>query len=169
MRRPCAPTAARLGLRLAQDNVDDSKVAERAGNKAAQKRLRRLQEAALRPAADFELWYAAGVRFDLLPVTTYAYRLRGTTLGVQTPGTNYRVDVCGTVRFPYDPFLYTYRPRKNPKAEPAVGKPLQPPPATPECSPSPSRPGLEAPSCPSAALPRHPEPGSCSRDPPTEP
>lgn len=87
----------------------------------AQKRLRRLQEAALRPAADFELWYGDAVRFDLLPVTTYAYRLRGTTLRIETPGTNYRVGVCGAVRYPDGPFVYTHRLCRNPKAEHVVG------------------------------------------------
>lgn len=87
----------------------------------AQKRLWRLQRAALRPGADFELWYGDGVRFDLLPVTTYAYRLRGHPLRIETPGKNHRVGVCGAFRYPDGPFLFTYRLWKNPITEHTVG------------------------------------------------
>ena len=87
----------------------------------AQERLWRLQKASLRPGADFELWYGDGVRFDLLPVTTYAYRLRGQPLRIETPGKNHRVGVCGAFRYPDGPFLFTHRLWKNPITEHTVG------------------------------------------------
>ena len=87
----------------------------------AQKRLWRLQGAALRPGANFELWYGDGVRFDLLPVTTHAYRLRGQPLRIETPGKNHRVGVCGAFRYPDGPFLFTCRLWKNPITEHTVG------------------------------------------------
>jgi hypothetical protein len=61
------------------------------------------------------------VRFDLLPVTTYAYRLRGRPLRIETPGKNRRVGVCGAFRYPDGPFLFTYRLWKNPITEQTVG------------------------------------------------
>jgi hypothetical protein len=67
------------------------------------------------------LWYGDGVRFDLLPVTTYAYRLRGQPLRVETPGKNRRVGICGAFRYPDGPFLFTYRLWKNPITEQTVG------------------------------------------------
>ena len=75
----------------------------------------------LHPGATFELWYGDGVRFDLLPVTTYAYRLRGKPLRIETPGKNHRVGVCGAYRYPDGPFLFTYRLWKNPITEHTVG------------------------------------------------
>jgi len=61
------------------------------------------------------------VRFDLLPVTTYAYRLRGQPQRIETPGKNHRVGVCGAFRYPDGPFLFTYRLWKNPITEHTVG------------------------------------------------
>ena len=61
------------------------------------------------------------MRFDLLPVTTYAYRPRGIPLRIETPGKNHRVGVCGAFRFPDGPFLFTYRLWKNPITEHTVG------------------------------------------------
>jgi len=61
------------------------------------------------------------VRFDLLPVTTYAYRLRGQPLRIETPGKNHRVGVCGAFRYPDGPFLFTYRLWKNAVTEQTVG------------------------------------------------
>ena len=87
----------------------------------AQKRLWRLQGAALRPGAKFELWYGDGVRFDLLPVTIHAYRLRGEPLRIETPGKNHRVGVCGAYRYPDGPFLFTHRLWKNAITEHTVG------------------------------------------------
>lgn len=80
-----------------------------------------MQKAALRPGADFELWYGDGVRFDLLPITTYAYRLRGQPLRIETPGKNHRVGVCGAFRYPDGPFLFTYRLWKNAVTEQTIG------------------------------------------------
>ena len=76
---------------------------------------------ALRPGAKFEFWYGDGVRFDLLPVTIHAYRLRGEPLRIETPGKNHRVGVCGAFRYPDGPFLFTYRLWKNPITEHTVG------------------------------------------------
>ena len=61
------------------------------------------------------------MRFDLLPVTTYAYRLRGRPLRIETPGKNHRVGVCGAFRYPDGPFLFTHRLWKNPITEHTVG------------------------------------------------
>lgn len=61
------------------------------------------------------------MRFDLLPVTTYAYRLRGKPLRIETPGKNRRVGVCGAFRYPDGPFLFTYRLWKNAITEQTVG------------------------------------------------
>ena len=61
------------------------------------------------------------MRFDLLPVTTYAYRLRGQPQRIETPGKNHRVGVCGAFRYPDGPFLFTYRLWKNPITEHTVG------------------------------------------------
>ena len=61
------------------------------------------------------------MRFDLLPVTIHAYRLRGEPLRIETPGKNHRVGVCGAFRYPDGPFLFTYRLWKNPITEHTVG------------------------------------------------
>ena len=61
------------------------------------------------------------MRFDLLPVTIYAYRLRGQPLRIETPGKNRRVGVCGAFRYPDGPFLFTYRLWKNAITEQTVG------------------------------------------------
>jgi hypothetical protein len=61
------------------------------------------------------------VRFDLLPITTYAYRLRGRPLRIDTPGKNHRVGVCGAFRYPDGPFLFKYRLWKNAVTEQTVG------------------------------------------------
>lgn len=80
------------------------------GKKArAARRLRSLQRAALRPGADFELWYADATRFDLLPVTRSLWRLRGTRLTLPTPGKNVRVGVVGALHYPNKHFLFTHQ------------------------------------------------------------
>ena len=61
------------------------------------------------------------MRFDLLPVTIHAYRLRGQPLRIETPGKNHRVGVCGAYRYPDGPFLFTYRLWKNPITEHTIG------------------------------------------------
>ena len=61
------------------------------------------------------------MRFDLLPVTTYAYRLRGQPLRIETPGKNHRVGVCGAFRYPDGPFLFTHRLWKNAVTEQTLG------------------------------------------------
>ncbi len=70
-----------------------------------------MQRQASRPGADFELWYADGVRFDLLPVTRSMWRRRGSRLTLPTPGTNVRVGVVGAIRYPNQHFLFTHQPR----------------------------------------------------------
>jgi transposase len=51
------------------------------------------------------------VRFDLLPVTRAMWRRRGRRLLVHTPGKNVRVAVCGALRYPKGPFLFTHGPK----------------------------------------------------------
>lgn len=68
-----------------------------------------LGEAAIRAGANFVLWYGDWVRFNLWPVTSDAYRLRGQPLRIETAGKNRRVGVCGAFRDPDGPFLFTYR------------------------------------------------------------
>ena len=70
-----------------------------------------MQRQASRPGADFELWYADAVRFDLLPVTRSMWRRRGSRLALPTPGTNVRVGVVGAIRYPNQHFLFTHQPR----------------------------------------------------------
>lgn len=54
-------------------------------------------------------------------MVTYAYRLRGKPLRIETPGKNRRVGVCGAFRYPDGPFLFTYRLWKNPITEHTIG------------------------------------------------
>jgi transposase len=61
------------------------------------------------------------VRFDLLPITTYAYRPRGQPLRIETPGKNHRVGVCGAFRYPDGPFQFTYRLWKNAVTAQTIG------------------------------------------------
>ncbi|RKG72396.1 hypothetical protein D7W82_39715 [Corallococcus sp. CA049B] len=75
------------------------------------RRLHRLQKAARQPRADFELWYADGVHFNLLPVTRSMWRRKGQRLLVPTPGKNVRVGVVGAIRFPSRHFLFAYQPK----------------------------------------------------------
>jgi transposase len=70
--------------------------------------LKALQTASLEAGADFELWYADGVRFDLLPVSRGMWHVVGKKLYVPTPGKNVRVAVCGAYRYPEGPFLSTF-------------------------------------------------------------
>lgn len=46
------------------------------------------------------------MRFELLPVVTYAWRRRGRPLRIATPGRNRRVAVCGAMRWPDGPFRF---------------------------------------------------------------
>jgi hypothetical protein len=77
----------------------------------AARRLHLLQRQAQGPGADFELWYADGVRFDLLPVTRSMWRRRGSRLRLPTPGTNLRVGVVGAIRYPNKHFLFSHQLR----------------------------------------------------------
>lgn len=61
------------------------------------------------PEAKFELWYADGTRFDLMPVTRSMWRLRGHRAWLPTPGKNLRVGVCGAIHFPTGEFLFTHQ------------------------------------------------------------
>lgn len=65
----------------------------------------------MKAGADSELWFADGVRFELLPVTTYTYRQRGQPMRIPTPGKNARVAVCGAYRWPDGPFVFTHGPK----------------------------------------------------------
>jgi hypothetical protein len=59
----------------------------------------------------FELWYADGVRFDLLPSVRSAWRRRGKRLALHTPGKNVRVGVVGAVRYPTGDFRFAHQPK----------------------------------------------------------
>ena len=56
------------------------------------------------------MWYADGVRFDLLPSVRCAWRRRGQRLAVATPGKNARVAVVGAVRYPTGDFRFAHQP-----------------------------------------------------------
>lgn len=89
----------------------DRDVSAEAEKARAARRLHRLQRQASSPRADFELWYADGVRFDLLPATRSMLRRRGGRLRLPTPGTNVRVGVVGAIRYPNKHFLFAHQPR----------------------------------------------------------
>jgi hypothetical protein len=72
--------------------------------------LKTLQHQAAQPGAPFELWYADGARFDLLPVVRSLWRRRGVRVRLRTPGTNVRVGVVGALRYPTRQFLFTHEP-----------------------------------------------------------
>ena len=76
------------------------RLADRGKKARAARRLRSLRKAAVRPGADFELWYADATRFDLLPVTRSMWRLRGSRLLLPTPGKNIRVGSGGRSALP---------------------------------------------------------------------
>lgn len=82
--------------------------------------MHRLQREALRPGADFELWYADATRFDLLPVTRSMWRRKGERLLLPTPGRNVRVGVVGAIHYPSQHFLFTHQQNR-------VTSPLVPP------------------------------------------
>ncbi len=65
----------------------------------------------MRKGALFELWYADGVRFDLLPSVRSAWRRRGQRLALPTPGKNVRVAVVGAVRYPTGDFRFAHQPK----------------------------------------------------------
>ena len=77
----------------------------------AQRRLNSLKKQAARKGALFELWYADGVRFDLLPSVRSAWRRRGQRLALPTPGKNVRVAVVGAVRYPTGDFRFAHQPK----------------------------------------------------------
>jgi hypothetical protein len=51
------------------------------------------------------------VRFDLLLVTRAMWRRTGRRLLPHTPGKNVRVAVCGALRDPNGPFLFSHGPK----------------------------------------------------------
>lgn len=53
------------------------------------------------------------MRFDLLPVSRSVWRRKGRRFYIPTPGTNRRVGVCGAIRYPDGPFLFTFRAHRN--------------------------------------------------------
>lgn len=110
-----APLAIRAAedawVRVAQDKADDSKPSKSGGYKTGPEGTQTTEKGALDPDADYELWFADGVRFELLPVTTYTYRERGRPLRIPTPGKNARVAVCGAMRWRDGPFVFTHGPK----------------------------------------------------------
>ncbi|NRD59820.1 transposase, partial [Corallococcus exiguus] len=70
-----------------------------------------MKKQASQPGALFELWYADGVRFDLLPSVRSAWRRRGERLALPTPGKNVRVGVVGAVRYPTGEFRFAHQPK----------------------------------------------------------
>jgi transposase len=97
--------------RVAQDQANDSKSPESRCDEAGPEGPPAAKKGALEAGADYELWFADGVRFELLPVTTYTYRRRGHPLRIPTPGKNARTAVCGAYRWPNGPFLFTHGPK----------------------------------------------------------
>lgn len=51
------------------------------------------------------------MRFDLLPVTTHAWRQRGEPLRIPTPGKNVKLAVFGAYRWPDGPFVFNHGPK----------------------------------------------------------
>jgi transposase len=96
---------------VAQDQAYDPESPESRGYETCPEAPPAAKKGALEAGADYELWFADGVRFELLPVTTYTYRRRGQPLRIPTPGKNARVAVCGAYRWPDGPFLFTHGPK----------------------------------------------------------
>jgi transposase len=113
-------TSSNAGHRVAQDEAYDSQSPESSHYKTRAKGPEEAKKGALDPQADYELWFADGVRFELLPVVTYTYRRRGRPLRIPTPGKNARIAVCGGMRWPDGPFLFTHGP-KSPNTALFVG------------------------------------------------
>lgn len=103
--------AADARVCLAQDEADHSELAESGRYETGAEGTQATEKGALDPEADYELWFADGVRFELLPVTTYTYRERGRPLRIPTPGKNARVAVCGAMRWPDGPFVFMHGPK----------------------------------------------------------
>lgn len=97
--------------RLAQDKADHPQSPKPSRNKTSPEGPAEAKKGALDPDADYELWFADGVRFDLLPVVVHTYRKRGQPLRIPTPGKNAKVAVCGGMRWPDGPFLFTHGPK----------------------------------------------------------
>jgi transposase len=98
-------------IRLAQDQADHSESAGSQGEGKGPEAAPEAKKGVQRQGADYELWFTDGVRFDLLPVTTYTYRKRGEPLRIPTPGTNRRIAVQGAYRWPDGPFRFSYGAR----------------------------------------------------------
>lgn len=93
-------------IRVETNQANDAQPAESLKNGKGLESPPEAKKRASQPGARFELWFADGVRFELLPVTTYTYRERGRPLLIPTPGKNYKVAVCGAMRWPDGPFVF---------------------------------------------------------------
>src|ERR1700741_2664444 len=103
--------ASHARIRLAPHETDAAKPAGSRRGETCRTPHSTPEKGALDPAADFELWFGDGVRFDLLPVVTYTWRRRGEPRRVPTPGKNSKVAVCGAYRWPDGPFVFSHGPK----------------------------------------------------------
>jgi hypothetical protein len=99
--------ASKEWLRLEKNEAHDAQFAGSIGNRKGLESPAEAKKGALEPGARFELWFADGVRFELLPVPVYTYRQRGRPLLIPTPGSNTKVAVCGAMRWPDGPFVFS--------------------------------------------------------------
>jgi len=99
--------ASQERLRLEENQAHDAQPAKPAEYRKGLESPPEAKKRALEPGAQFELWFADGVRFELLPVTVYTYRKRGRPLLISTPGKNKKVAVCGAMRWPDGPFVFS--------------------------------------------------------------
>lgn len=102
---------AHAWIRLAKDEANHPQSPESCGHKTGPEGSQEAKKGGLKAAADYELWFADGVRFDLLPLTAYTYRRRGQPLRIPTPGKNAKVAVCGAMRWPDGPFVFSHGPK----------------------------------------------------------
>jgi len=93
-------------FRMEADEAHHAQSAEPVGHRKGLESTPEAKKRALETRAEYELWFADGVRFELLPVTAYTYRKRGQPLLVPTPGKNTKVAVCGAMRWPDGPFIF---------------------------------------------------------------
>lgn len=105
---PCLDqrTASPERFRMEADETHHTKSAESVGHRKGLESTPEAKKGALDTRAEYELWFADGVRFELLPVTVYTYRKRGQPLLIPTPGKNAKVAVCGAMRWPDGPFIF---------------------------------------------------------------
>jgi len=95
---------------VAEDEADPTQSPKPVGHAKGLEGPQAAKKGALERRAKFELWFADGVRFELLPVTAYTYRERGRPMLISTPGKNLRIGVCGAMRWPDGPFVFADGP-----------------------------------------------------------